>query len=79
MGDYLKKTSDLCVGDAKVIEVLKSLKDLHRNPLMHPEEQIESMEEAISLHCAIRAAIGYMLDRIPTDQALFQLTADEAF
>lgn len=65
MGDYLRKMEDLGVGDAKVIAVLKSLKDLHRNPLMHPEDAIGSMDEALSLYAAIRAAIGYMLDRIP--------------
>ncbi|MGS1016873.1 hypothetical protein [Allosphingosinicella humi] len=65
MGDYLKKMSDLGVGDARVIDVLKSLKDLHRNPLMHPDDVIATLDEALNLHAAIRAAIGYMLDRIP--------------
>ena len=65
MGDYLKKMRDLKVGDAKVLDVLQSLKDLHRNPLMHPEDVIESADEAISLYAAVRAAIGYILDRIP--------------
>ena len=67
MGDYLKKLRDLNVGDPKVIAVLQSIKDLHRNPIMHPEEQIMSAEEAISLLSAIRASIGYMIDRIPEE------------
>ncbi|CDO34012.1 hypothetical protein SPHV1_100046 [Novosphingobium sp. KN65.2] len=64
--------ADLKVGDPKVIEVLKGLKDLHRNPLMHPDDSIESEDEALSLYAAIRAAIGYMLDRIagPTEPAV---------
>lgn len=66
IGDYLKKMETLGVGDRKVLDVLKSLKDLHRNPLMHPEDTIADVDEAISLYAAIRAAIGYMLDRIPT-------------
>lgn len=65
MGDYIKKLEQLGKGDAKVIDVLKSLKDLHRNPLMHPEDTLRSLDEALSLYAAIRAAVGYMLDRIP--------------
>lgn len=65
MGDYLKKMGELKVGDREVIDVLRSIKDLHRNPLMHPEDKIETADEALSLYAAIRAAIGYMLDRIP--------------
>ena len=67
IGDYLKKMETLDVGDRKVIDVLKSLKDLHRNPLMHPEDTIGSADEVLSLYAAVRAAIGYMLDRISTD------------
>jgi hypothetical protein len=66
MGDYLKKMESLGCGDAKVIDVLKSLKDLHRNPLMHPEDSLGSIDEALSLYAAVRAAIGYMLERMPT-------------
>lgn len=65
IGDYLKKMDSLSVGDPRVLDVLKSIKDLHRNPLMHPDDKIETADEAISLYAAIRAAIGYMLDRIP--------------
>jgi hypothetical protein len=65
MGEYINKMEHLKVGDSKVLEVLRSLKDLHRNPLMHPDQSIETTEEAISLLSAIRAAVGYMLDRIP--------------
>lgn len=64
IGDYLKKMESLDVGDKRVIDVLRSLKDLHRNPLMHPEDRIADADEAISLYAAVRAAIGYMLDRI---------------
>lgn len=70
MGDYINKMKQLGVGDDKVIAVLKSLKDLHRNPLMHPDESIDSIEEAISLQCAVRAAVGYMLDRISDCETL---------
>lgn len=64
MGEYLNIMKTKNAGDAKVLSVLQSIKDLHRNPIMHPEERIETVDEAISLLSAIRASIGYMLDRI---------------
>lgn len=69
MGDYIKKMEDGGNGDKRVLSVLKSLKDLHRNPLMHPDDVISSIDEAISLYAAVRAAIGYMLDGIQTPLA----------
>jgi len=65
MGDYLKKMTDLGVGDPKVIAALQQLKDLHRNPLMHPDETLETVDEAISLMGAVRSAMGEMLKTMP--------------
>lgn len=65
MGQYIAAMNTLNVGDPKVRDVLKSIKDLHRNPLMHPGDSIESIDDALSLCAAIRAAIGYMLSGIP--------------
>lgn len=64
MGEYLNIMKTQNLGDQKVLEVLQAIKNLHRNPIMHPEARLSSTEEAISLMAAIRAAIGYMLDRI---------------
>lgn len=69
MGEYLKIMKEKNAGDKKVISVLQSIKDLHRNPVMHPEQRIETVEEAISLLAAVRSCIGYMLDRIPSAEA----------
>ncbi len=69
MGDFINVLKTKKLGDSKVLDVLKSIKDLHRNPLMHPDDSIKSVDEAISLYAAIRAAIGYMLDRIDDDEA----------
>lgn len=67
MADYLNILRTKKLGDPKVLSVLQSIKDLHRNPIMHPEERIASVDEAISLLAAIRASIGYMLDRISVE------------
>jgi len=65
IGDYLKVLSDKNVGDPKVISCLRDLKDLHRNPLIHPEESLESIDEAIALLGSIQSAIIHMLKAIP--------------
>lgn len=69
MGGYINVLKTKGLGDPKVLDVLKSIKDLHRNPLMHPDDSIRSIDEAISLYAAIRAAVGYMLDRIEDGQS----------
>jgi len=73
MGDYLKKMNDLKVGDKKVKAALRDLKDLHRNPLMHPEDHIASVSDAIGLMGGIQAAMALMLKELP---AVPPLTAD---
>jgi hypothetical protein len=65
MGDYLKVMTEKGIGEPKVIAALTQLKDLHRNPLMHPEDKIENVDEALSLMGAVRSAIGEMLKAIP--------------
>ncbi len=65
MGVYLVELNKLNKGKKSVREHLKSIKDFHRNPSMHPEQSLESVDEAIDLMAAIRCSIGYMLKEIP--------------
>lgn len=65
MGVYLVELEKLDKGNKSVRAHLQSIKDFHRNPLMHPEQSLETVEEAIDLMAAIRCAIGYMLKEIP--------------
>ena len=65
----LKKAS----GNLKVIQVLDQIRDLHRNPLMHPQDFL-SMKEAISLFDIAKSAIGSMAEEITRLQ---ELAADE--
>lgn len=46
-GTYVKKLRE-CGADPKVVAAIEQVKDFHRNPVMHPEEQL-SGEEAVSL------------------------------
>jgi hypothetical protein len=65
MGAYLQNLDRLDKGNKSVRAHLQSIKDFHRNPLMHPDQSFETVEEAIDLMAAIRCAIGYMLKEIP--------------
>lgn len=64
MGVYLRELGKLDKGNASVRSHLLSIKDFHRNPLMHPEQSLETVDEAIDLMSAVRCAIGYMLKEI---------------
>jgi len=49
--------------DAKLISILDSIRDLHRNPQMHPEVFL-TMDEAMRLFDISKSAINAMADRI---------------
>ena len=66
MGVYLREMDSRAVGDPKVKAALRDLKDLHRNPLIHPEHSLGSVEEAIALMNSIHTVVLYMLKEIPT-------------
>jgi hypothetical protein len=65
MGDYLNAMKTQKLGDEKVLAALWALKDLHRNPLAHPEHSIANADDAIALLGSINAAVVYMLAAIP--------------
>jgi hypothetical protein len=44
---------------------LRDLKNLHRNPLIHPDHSLESADEAIALMNGIHTVMVYMLKEIP--------------
>jgi hypothetical protein len=65
MGDYLNEMKKHSLGNPKVLAALKDLKDLHRNPLVHPEHSIETADEAIALMNSVHNVIVHMLNEIP--------------
>ncbi len=65
IGDYLKAMREQKVGEDKVLSALKDLKDLHRNPLIHPDQSLSSTDEAIALLGSVQAAMVGMLKWIP--------------
>jgi hypothetical protein len=68
MGTLLAKLKKLDKGDKSIIAALDNIKEFHRNPLMHPEHTLADVGEAISLYCAIRSAMSYMLDALPAPE-----------
>jgi hypothetical protein len=70
IGDYLKVVNEQNLGSAKIRSALKDLKDLHRNPLIHPEDSLESVDEAIALLGSIQAVVVSMLKDIAFPAAM---------
>lgn len=64
IGGYLAALEKHNAGDKKVRAALDSIRELHRNPLMHPEQRLETIDEAIALHGAIHSVIVHMLKAI---------------
>lgn len=75
IGSYLRELEKHKAGDARVKAALRDLKDLHRNPLIHPDQSLESADEAIDLLSAVRAVVGQMLKAMPSPQLV--LTAED--
>lgn len=60
--------------DAKVVAALKQIKDLHRNPIAHPEAAI-GLEEAMNIAGLVRSAVASMLVHIPVPLGTTTTTA----
>jgi hypothetical protein len=64
LGRYLGEMEKKDFGSKKARAALKQITDLHRNPLMHPEETL-SLEDAVGLFGICQSAISAMLKEIP--------------
>lgn len=65
MGEYLREMDTRNIGDSRVKAALKDLKDLHRNPLIHPEHSISNADDAIALMNGVHTVIFHLLQGIP--------------
>ena len=71
MGAYiraLESSGDTKKAPDEVVICLKNLKDLHRNPLMHPGQSIDNVDDALALINAIHTAITAMMKEITKQQ-----------
>lgn len=64
LGVYLDAMRRLEVGDSKIIAALTQIKDLHRNVIMHPEENLD-VNDAVALLGIANSAIDAMLKTLP--------------
>jgi len=64
IGIYTRAMRDGKVGDPMVIAALEQIRDLHRNPLIHPEAVLTT-DEAVSVLGIARSVIGAMLKALP--------------
>jgi hypothetical protein len=64
LGNLAAELEKNALGDAKIVEAIKQMTKLHRNPLIHPEVILTS-EEAIGIIGMARSVIGAMLKVLP--------------
>jgi hypothetical protein len=65
MGSMVSHLEQKQIGDLNILAALKNLTVFHRNAIAHPDHNIETVDEALSLYAAVRAAMGYMLNELP--------------
>ncbi len=65
LGKYVEKFEKMEGFDKNLLSCIRDIKDLHRNPVVHPEQTIDGIEEAISLQGIISSSIALMLRHIP--------------
>ena len=80
MGKYIEALEKISSVDKKVLAVLRQLKDLHRNPIMHPEISLD-MDEAMTLlgivQSAITTMVGVVIKQLPQSLAPADPFADQ--
>lgn len=64
IGAFTSALESKGIGDKKIVETLRQISKLHRNPIAHPET-ILSVEEAIGIVGIARSVIAQMLDGLP--------------
>ena len=62
---WIKALEDEPNHDKKVVSALRDLKDLHRNPVLHPQQSLDDVNDAIALAAAVYGAMLHMLKAIP--------------
>ncbi len=65
IGAYMDALKNNQINDKVLFATLANVRDHHRNPVLHPEDRLESTDEAIRLLGIINSSLGYMLKSIP--------------
>lgn len=67
VGKYICEMETKNLGDKKILEILKQINSLHRNPVLHPQESL-TLQEAIILFGIIVSIINSMIPVISVYQ-----------
>lgn len=62
---YVDSMRRIRVGDPRVLSSLSDLRKFHRNPVFHPDDQLETIDDAIALLGVITSVMTFMLKAIP--------------
>jgi len=76
IGAYIDALKNAGFKDQKVFGALAGLKNFHRNPVLHPDDRLEDIEEALALLGNINTVLTYMLKALPPEP--LKLTAPPA-
>lgn len=77
IGAYIDALKNNQIQDKKLFGALATLKDFHRNPVLHPDDRLDSVEDAISLLGAVRTVIAYMLKALPPPALVLEASPNE--
>lgn len=73
---YIDSMKNHQVGDKKIFAALADVVRFHRNPVLHPEDTLDTKEEAIALLGSIFSVTMQMLKTIP--DPVFELVAQDS-
>jgi len=68
LGKFAGELEQKKLGDEKIIEAIKQMTKLHRNPLAHPDVFL-TLEEAIGIVGMARSVIAPMLEELPDSKS----------
>lgn len=77
IGAYMDALKNNGVKDPKLFGALANLKNFHRNPVLHPDDRLETVDDAISLLGAIQTVLTYMLKELPPPQLVLEPSPSE--
>lgn len=70
---YIDAMKGYQVGDKVAFGALSSLNNLHRNPVLHPEQTLDSVEQAIALLGSVNSVVTYMLSALPEPPLVLEM------
>lgn len=77
IGAYIDAMKNYLFIDKKLFGALAMVKDFHRNPVLHPDDRLESVQDAIALHGIVNTTVSYMLDTLSFPELVLEPSPNE--